>query len=311
MKNVKLLSLFLILMGSFGMTSCSTDVEPIDPAVVLNPTDPTDPTNPTTGTSFFKVDFNNQTYVATVTTAYIAGGTILISGARGVQGENIGMVLNGSAVGTYASDEDLVVYNPSATSEYDYANMANAVTAPENTGSVTITEINQATHMISGTFHFVGHWSDYSDDTPPAPITFTNGSFHIPFTSASTSTDVFKAKIDGTAFNPALISASAITVNGQDWIGVGGASSTTGSGITVGFKEGISAGTYTITGNVATDVVQASLSIGDEPIYRATSGSVTITTITASHVKGTFHFNAVNSAAATHSITEGTFDMDY
>lgn len=307
MKKLKFISYLFIIVGSLSMTSCSTDVEPIDPAVILNPgTDPTNPTNPTA--SFFKVDFNNQTYNGTLNTAFVAANTIIISGARGTQGENIAFILNGSAIGTYASEEDLMVYNPSASSEYDYGNFADPSTSNANTGSVTITEINQTTHMISGTFHFVGHWSDFTNETPPAPITFTNGSFSVPFTATNTTTDVFTAKIGGTAFNPELIGSSYISVNDQDWISIAGSNGT--KDMTVSFKDGITPGTYTITGNVATDIVQGVYGEGDVD-FKATSGSVTITTITANHVKGTFHFTGTNATEGTRSITDGVFDTEY
>lgn len=44
MKSLKKISAFALLFVAFGLTSCS-DVEPLDPAVVVNP-DPSNPTNP-------------------------------------------------------------------------------------------------------------------------------------------------------------------------------------------------------------------------------------------------------------------------
>jgi len=309
MKKLKFISYLFILAGSLSITSCSTDVEPIDPAVIQNPgTDPTDPTNP--AASFFKVDFNNQTYNGTFNSAFVAGNTIIISGARGTQGENIAFMLEGSTIGTYASEDDLMVYNPSATSEYDYGNFQDPSTSPANTGSVTITEINQTTHMISGTFHFVGYWSDYTDTTPPAPITFTNGSFSIPFTGTNTTTDVFTAKVDGTAFTPVLTASSFFSIGDVAWVSIAGGNAEGTESLTVSFKEDITPGTYTITGNVATDVVQAIYS-KDDVKFKATSGSVTITSITADHIKGTFQFVGTDETGGTHTITAGTFDTEY
>ena len=305
MKKLKLISYLFILVGSLSITSCSTDVEPIDPAVILNPGP--DPTNPTTG--FFKVDFNNQTYNATVATAFVMGNTIIISGARGVQGENFSFILDGSTVKTYNSAEDNMVYNPSNASEYDYANFADMST-PVNTGSVTITEINQTTHMISGTFNFVGYWSDYTDENPPAPIAFTNGSFSIPYTSTNPTSDIFTAQVDGVSFVPALTASSFISINDQDWISLSGGDEQNTESLTVSFKDGIAAGTYTITGDVANDVVQGIYS-KDDIDFKASTGSVNITSITATHIKGNFSFTGSNTAGDSVIITNGVVDMEY
>ena len=51
MNSLKKLSAFAILFLAFGAISCS-DVEPLDPAVIVNPTNPSNPSNPTNpGTS--------------------------------------------------------------------------------------------------------------------------------------------------------------------------------------------------------------------------------------------------------------------
>lgn len=294
------------MIGSFSITSCSGDVEPLDSAVIVNPdpTDPTDPTNPGTTTGSFKVDFSGQTYVALATTALVSDGNIIITGIRGTQGENIGIAIGGDQVGTYDGDDALMVYNPSVTSDYDYANLDGVSEESVSNGTVVITEINETTHMITGTFNFVGHWSDYTDDTPPAPIAFTNGTFTVPYTSMSTSTDIFTAKVDGIDLDPTLISASYVSVGGQDWIGVGGSTSALGT-VSVGFKDTITPGTYTITGNPITDGVQGGYVV-EEVSNVASAGTITILSITDSHVKGTFQFTA-----GTHVITAGVFDMDY
>ena len=63
MNSIKKLSAFAILFLTFGLTSCS-DVEPLDPAVIVNPTNPSNPSNPTNpGTStgdYFPTALNNS-----------------------------------------------------------------------------------------------------------------------------------------------------------------------------------------------------------------------------------------------------------
>ncbi|MCY1241680.1 hypothetical protein D9M72_545960 [compost metagenome] len=84
-----------------------------------------------------------------------------------------------------------------------------------------------------------------------------------------------------------------------------------GQSITVSMRSNLTAGTYTITGNIATDVVQVnfkpeSASFGTP----ATSGSVTIIEKTATRIKGTFTGTVV-IGVVTYQITNGAFDVEY
>jgi uncharacterized protein DUF6252 len=276
-----------------------------DETLVVDP----DP-NPNPQTGFFKVDFNNQTFNASTVHAYIINGSTLISGVRGTQGETFSFILNGATTGTYNSDEDLMIYNPSATAEYDYSNFAD-VDPAVNTGEVIITEINTTNHTISGTFHYTGYWSDFTLDPPAAPIEFTNGSFTIPYeTSAVNPGDIFTAKIDGTQFTPNVIASGSFEFGSDTWLTLTGQAAT-GEVINVNFKEGTTAGTYNITGNIATDVVQGIYTNAGDEDFDATSGSVTISSITATHIVGTFQFTVFDAVLGTHQITQGSFDMDY
>ncbi|MDR6967451.1 hypothetical protein J2X31_001462 [Flavobacterium arsenatis] len=174
MKKNRFLSLCLLLVSTLGFISCSTDVEPLDPAVVLTPPQ---------SSTFFKVDFSGQTFQANTTVAYVSSGNILISGVKST-GQTVSIALDGATVGTYDTDNHIISYNPSPNSEYDYVNFnelpdGNYV----SNGSVVITAINTTAKTISGTFKFTGYWSDFTDENPPSPIEFTNGSFTIPYVS--------------------------------------------------------------------------------------------------------------------------------
>lgn len=180
MKLYKIAIGFVFFFTAFMFNSCET--EPIDPAVLDNINNPENPNN-TAG--FFKVDFNGGTYVATTRTAIIDNGVILIGGSRGNNGENIGIILDGTTTGNY-TDSAIISYNPSAASEFDYVNLdADFI----SNGIVVITEINTTTKIISGTFNFTGNWSDYDDANAPTSIAFTNGSFSIPYTTNSPDPD--------------------------------------------------------------------------------------------------------------------------
>jgi hypothetical protein len=72
MKKLKFLPLIMLLFAAFNFTSCSEDLEPVDPAIVVpDPTDPTDPVD----NGLFKVDIDGTTYTASTTLVYITGGT--------------------------------------------------------------------------------------------------------------------------------------------------------------------------------------------------------------------------------------------
>lgn len=274
----------------------------VDDTIIIDPDPDPDPQ-----TGFFKVDFNNQTFNATQIEAYIINGGILIHAVRGTQGENFSLLLNGDHTGTYNSDEDIMDYTASDIAEYQYTNYS-LDNPTQNTGEVVITNIDTVNHTISGTFHYVGYWSDFTVEPPPASIGFTNGSFTVPYQTSIPSTDVFLANVDGNAFNANLIATAEIEVGGDAWNSVS-AQNANNESMNVNYKQGITAGTYTITGNIATDVVQGFYSNSDDESFSATSGSVTISSITATNITGTFNFTVFNATLGTHQISSGSFNV--
>ncbi|MFY0481294.1 DUF6252 family protein [Flavobacterium sp. PLA-1-15] len=299
MKKTKFLSLCLLVVTAFNFISCSGDVEPLDPAVELNP-------NPPAG-SFFKVDFSGQTFEANTTVAYVASGNILISGVKS-SGQTISIALDGATVGTYNTDTHIISYSASPNSEYDYVNFnelpdGNYV----SNGTVVITEINMDTKMISGTFAFTGHWSDFTDENPPAPIEFTNGSFKIPFTSSGNPVegDSFTAKVNGAAFVGEVITTAYASSGESAWITING-KNTAQNSISININDDAELGTHAIVNEFGSNA-KASYQIGNAESSDATSGSLTIISKTDDRIKGTFQFTAVTGQA----ITEGAFDVEY
>ena len=62
MKNLKFLSVVLLLFSAFSFTSCTQDLEPVDPAIVFpNPTNP-NPNNPNPVPGVFKVDIDGVNF---------------------------------------------------------------------------------------------------------------------------------------------------------------------------------------------------------------------------------------------------------
>ena len=262
--------------------------------------------NPNPTTSFFKADFSGQTFNATTTQALIAGGSILLQGAK-ANGENFSFIIEGTTAKTYSADDVLLTYTPNATSEFGYWNMNETL---ESNGSVVITEINTTNKTISGTFQYTGHWSD-SDD-PKSPIVFTNGSFTVAYTESNTSSDTFFAKVDGVEFEDDLI-AVAVASGGTaaDEIITVNAIDADQNKIVVSFREDFTVGqTYSIS-NAPQSLFRAEYTL-DDTEYPATAGTIKITSKTDIRVAGTFQITVLDSVSNTgFTITEGAFDVEF
>ena len=238
MKNLKLFSVFCLLFTAFNNISCTTDVEPLGSGV-LNPIiDPNNPMN-----SFFKVDFNGVTFEATTKTAVIGNGKIEIAGIKGANNETVGIIIQGTTTGTYTT-EALLGYSENATNEYAFASLKLDGTSLVNTATVTITNINTTTKIITGTFNFVGHWSDFSSANPPSPIEFTNGTFSIPYTTPNSNPNplngTFTATIDGEQYVANEITAIKSLISGPLSFAITGniANGLLGKSMTLQFFQG-------------------------------------------------------------------------
>ena len=140
------------------------------------------------------------------------------------------------------------------------------------------------------------------------PVQFTNGVFqNIPYITQAQTGDSFFAKIGGTEFVDVDILSTTISVGSQEFISIGAQNSALNS-ITVSVKSSLGTGTYPITGNATTDGVQAIYDFNDTN-YNAVSGSIIVTSKTATRIKGTFNF--VTSGATPFTVTEGAFDVEY
>ncbi len=153
------------------ISSCEN--EPIDPAISLLPTVTVVP-------STFKVTFDGQDYVSNMTDAVIFQGSISINAFRDATTlENFTISIDGDTVGSYLANENLISYSPGVGSTMIY-NSINPADAAENTGQITITDINVVAKTISGTFNYKG----YATDADGAVTTkqFSNGLFvNIPY----------------------------------------------------------------------------------------------------------------------------------
>jgi hypothetical protein len=297
MKNIKFLSAIFLILSVFTFTSCEN--EPIDPAIDLD-----DFGGNNNGPAVFQADFSGATWNATSMQAIISGNFITIGGVK-ANGEGFGFLVEANGTGTYPANTNLLAYTP-ADSEYGYWS-TNFDNPNENTGSITITNINTTNNTISGTFNFKGYWSD-TTVTSILPVQFTNGVFqNIPYITQDQTGDTFFAKVNGTEFVDVDLLAVTIDINGQEFISIG-AQNANLDAMTVSVRSSLGTGTYNITGNTATDQVQAIYDF-DDTNYNAVSGSVTITSKSATRIKGTFSF--VTNGASPFTVTEGAFDVEY
>lgn len=297
MKNILSISKLFLVLIAFAVTSC--DVEPLDPAINLDDFD-----NSNNGPALFKADFSGSTWTATSVEALVSGNFIAISGLK-ANGEGFDFLVQANATGTYPANTNLLTFTP-AGSEFGYWS-TNFNNPEENTGSITITSINTTNNTISGTFNFKGYWSDTSV-TSILPVQFTNGVFqNIPFITQDQTGDSFFAKVGGTEFVDVDILTTTISVGSQEFISIGAQNAALNS-MTISVKSSLGTGTYAITGNATTDGVQAIYDFNDVN-YTAATGSITITSKTATRIKGTFNY--VTSGATPFTVTEGALDVEY
>lgn len=297
MKRLRFISLFVLLFGCATLTSC--DDEAIDGDIAFTDGPVIDPT-----AAAFRADFNGGTWTAENTTVVISPTGIEIVAERGTAGEGFGFSLDGNTVGSYQANQNIVAFTP-ASSTFGYWGV-NPTNPNENTGSVTITSINTVTQKISGFFSYKGYWSDSSVNNIP-PIQFTNGVFNnLPYTTTGTNpnNDSFSTKINGTDFIDTEIDVA--TVNNVIQITAANAAN---EKVTIGVRDNVGAGTYSITGNVGTDMVQASYKPGIFHL-QAYTGTVTILSKTATRIRGTFSFTT-SDGPTIYQFTVGQFDVAY
>ena len=259
-------------------------------------TTPNVPTNVT----FFKVDFNGQTFNTNTTTAILTNGQIIINASKGLnQQETFSIALKGNRLGDFTSVDDVINYVVANPDDYGYVNYTSTLTT--NTGKVTITQIDTVNKTISGTFNYMGNWSDFSNLNPPAPIEFTNGSFKIPYTESVVSSDTFFAKVNEVEFVESFIATALVTVNNVDVISIN-ATNSVDDRISISIDD-----TFTV-GNTYSAVNEAKCSLKEDGVVSfANAGTVKILSKTNTKISGIFSF----TTASGRTVTEGTFDVGY
>ena len=312
MKKInQFLLLFLVTTTAF-LSSCSTDIEPIDPAVTIP--------NPSANGQL-KVDIDGQTFVATNVQAVVNATSIAITGLRSGNNDLIQITLPAplNQVGTYTW-ADATANNTLLGLIYSNSSGNAFVAAPSNgdfaefpaytdTAKITVTAIDAQNKTISGTFQFNG--GRFDDAGNLVMKKFTNGSFtNVSFAGdiASPSSNTFFAKVDGVPFQPTSVNSSALSgsifVTGKK-AGVENITLTVPSTITPGTYQFSTFGEY--IGMYIVDSTQ-------NGTFNADSGSFTIIShdTATKKLKGTFNFIGKSLFSTdTHTITEGAFEVTY
>lgn len=256
----------------------------------------TTPTNP-----FFKVTFDGQQYNGTQNLATVGNGLITVNGFRGISGEYVSIVIDGITEGTY-TDDAVFAYSPDNDDDNVYSSLL-----LENAGSVTITEIDRVNHTISGTFRFRAvNQANVSKE-------FTAGEFNdIPYTDNTTTPtdDIFSATVDGTNFsyaNTDLVVTTA-TVGSNEYVSLQGINAA--HQIRLNIDLSLAIGNHAFSNATGSPARAYYKNAADEE-FVAVSGTLNITSKTATRIAGTFNYTVTDNAGATHTVSAGAFDVEY
>jgi len=259
----------------------------------------------------------DETTIGAQTVPAVPGGFVLVGSQ--VQSSNdvrsISLSLyNVRGTGTYALGVLPNVIGGLGTYGQGGGNVANGWVTPLNghAGSVTLTALTAT--RIAGTFQF-----DASDNAGSTRH-ITEGAFDVPLTSGGALPAVpdnaggrLTGTVGGAAYNASLV---VVTQSGPSGVGFSSTSDTLS--VTIALGGVTAAGTYDITTQSAAAgryIVVSRSGVSPVPTWgtgNGTTGSVVVTSLTATRVKGTFTATLgpqANSGASTPLSVSGDFDV--
>ncbi len=310
MKSLKYLSFVILLLAVFMQVSCTTETEPIDPAVLNpDPVDPNAPGNPgnPSGPAVFKVDFDSQTFTAATTIVYNSGGKLNII-ATNASGASFAIIIDGITAGEYdlSADTNSSIFYVPAGDEYGY--VSGNIDSTASVGSISLTTVDTVNKKISGTFRFTGYYSDGLSSTNSK--VFTNGVFtNLPYVTQNPTGNTLTATVNGAAFTGVDIIGSVADGGSGETINIQGETAD-GRIIHIHVQDTLALGTYAISTDPFAPVGFDYGLNNDDFGTDATSGSITITAKTADHITGTFS-GVVTIDTITYDISNGAFSVDY
>lgn len=252
--------------------------------------------------SFFKVDFDNETYLATTAAAHIADGKLTITAERGT--ESFEIVLHQTLEGTYElgttdtnANINSATYYSDITSGETWISVSDGM---QSMGEITISEIDYNNLTLTGVFNFTGVSNG-------ATKGFTNGIFiNLPLTKE----DDFFALVDGVEF----IDEQILPYVNEDsqWVGFVILNGDNSANMDFTFDETISPGSYSFS--MLPNLPRAGYT-GNPDYYYHARGSITITAHNTlkGFIMGTFEFigEFENGTPESYMITEGRFCLNY
>ncbi|WP_288984476.1 DUF6252 family protein [uncultured Flavobacterium sp.] len=321
MKTIKSILTLLVLTLAFTTISC--DDEPVDPVLSGGGSGSGGGGNNGggSGSSFFRANFDGQTWNASTTQAIVNSDYISINGMHS-NGSFFQITIPNGAVGTYnwagaTSITSLGLIYSSGSGQVPYLSLSNTdattqgFTGYTDTAELVITEINTSTHKITGTFKFTGVRYD-STLTQTETKVFTSGQFSVPYTSNNTSpsNNTFTCKLDGNNF----VTTNVDGIKNSGLISLIGRRGSV-ENISLSLVENIAVGTHNLD-NMPTGTNNVGMYVPDMSgnAYSSNPGTVTITThnIASKRIVGTFQFTGASFLdSSTHSITNGSFDITY
>lgn len=252
--------------------------------------------------SFFKVDFDNETYLSTTAAAHIADGKLTITAERG--NEQFEITLHETLEGTYELGTTDINANINSATYYSDITSGEAWTSVsdgmQNMGSITISEIDYNNLKITGFFNFTGLNNGVTKE-------FTNGIFiNIPLTKE----DDFFALVDGVEFIDEQIIPYVNEESG--WVGFVILNGDNSANMDFTFHENTPPGSYSFS---MIPVLPRAGYTGNPDYYYHANGRVTITAHNTlrGFIMGTFEFigEFETGTPESYTITEGRFCLNY
>ena len=260
----------------------------------------------------FRVDFDNQTFVADQISATRTDDVINITGLRGANQEAVILTINETTTGIYqfgivnGVDLNAATYSEANGSTNVWVSLTDGMTSQ---GQITISEIDATNLTMTGTFNFTG------TNNAAGSKEFTNGSFtNISFDDGLTNNNdnTFFANVDGVEFVEDMIAGVELSLGGNTTIGI---SATKNNGETIGFSldANITPGDYSFDGFGSSFNVSQYIGDLNTDIYVGDGTFTIISHDTANNnIVGTFNFvaNPVQGGASLN-VTDGSFNVTY
>ncbi|MCC9065304.1 DUF6252 family protein [Flavobacterium piscisymbiosum] len=331
MKKNYILFLLLFALG-ISFTSCTKDFEDGLNYNNGNQEAGNGNGNNPAGTGVFKATVGGNAFVANGSSAIVTDNFVLIAGIRTSNKDLIQITLPSNKVGTYTwanskdDGEKFVLSYGSVDTENPFISASNEVAEffgvknYTDTAIVTITAVDKTKKTISGTFQFTG-FRDLGDDKTETKI-ITNGSFtNIPYTETAPveeSDGFLNAKIDGVDFVENDIDVASVSSSGvyPYFSIVGAKNGGNEDSVRIGVSKSYGVGTYQASsvtlnggGEELVNVANASCTL-DDLLYTTESGSLTITSKTATKIEGTFNFVVSNFTTGKKKTITGSFGIN-